>query len=103
MTLVFTLLLLVPGAPDLGLEGGMGHLRAAEDQTEERERPAPSLLPGMPVERTSELRSFHPLLSELIGLARPIREKLREIELWNLRPDYRHGEFCISWEIEFSL
>jgi len=81
----------------------MGHLRAAEDQTEERDRAEPSLLPGMPVERTSELRSFHPLLSELISLARPIREKLREIELWNLRPDYRHGEFCISWEIEFSL
>ena len=103
MTLVFALLLLVPAAPDLGLGEGLEGSREAQQQGEEQERPEPVLFPGMPVERTSELRSFHPLLTELIGLARPISEKLREIELWNLRPDYRHGEFCISWEIEFSL
>lgn len=103
MVPVFALLLLLSAAPDLGLDAGIGRQRTAQEQAGEQERPEPILFPGMPVERTSELRSFHPLLSELIGLARPIRQKLREIELWNLRPDYRHGEFCISWEIEFSL
>ena len=102
MVLVFSLLLLVPAAPDLGLGGGLGRSQD-EQQNEEDQRPEPILLPEMPGEKTSELRSFHPLLSDLIGLARPIREMLREIDLWNLRPDYRHGEFCISWEIEFSL
>lgn len=103
MISILTLLLLVPAAPELGLDSGVGGPPAAPDQADESEGPEPILFPGMPVERTSKLRSFHPLLSGLMELARPIREKLRDIELWNLRPDYRYGEFCISWEIEFSL
>jgi hypothetical protein len=100
--LLAVLLLAAPGA-DLGLGRSSVPEPARAERDEADEHPRPVLLPGMPVEETSELRSFHPLLSDLVTLARPIREKLRDLELWNLRPDYRDGEFCISWEIRFSL
>jgi len=63
----------------------------------------PVLMPRMPSEATSRLRSYHPLLDGLVSLARPIREKLRDLSFWNLRPEYRGGDLCISWEFEFSL
>ncbi len=104
MALVLALLMFVPSGPNLGLDRGTDPSQPqASEEGREQDGREPVLLPGMPVERTSELRSFHPLLAELVSLASPIRDRLRDMEFWNLRPDYRHGEFCISWEIDFSL
>lgn len=104
MSALITLVLVLSAGHGLGL----GRTLAADAGAPPRDsQPAdsiePALMPRMPSEATSQLRSFHPLLDGLVTIAEPIREKLRELSFWNLRPDYRRGDFCISWEIEFNL
>ena len=96
--------LLFTSTPGLGLGQGRVALSISTlSESGDDSGAKPMLLPEMPGEETARLRGTHPLLRELVGLARPIRETLREINLWNLRPDYRRGGFCISWEFSFSL
>jgi hypothetical protein len=104
MAFLMAILLASAAGPGLGIRGSLAmEPGAAAHEAADSEGAGPVLLPAMPMESTARLRRLHPLLEDLAAIARPIRETLRSVSLWNVRPDYRNGEFCLSWELNFSL